>query len=503
MRPFALAAAVGLVLWLAAALLLRPGWAELLLLLGPTVVVPLGLGCVAPRAPRRLPGRWRLAAWSVEPCALALCAAFALPAGGIAALLALPWLLSTTLVALLGILHWVEHGGRLAPERAADAGLIFLAVGGAWTLASRWGMEPFGFREPIVLLTGAHFHFAGFALPLLCGLAAGVQPGRLAGAAALGVVTGVPLVAIGITVGASGWLGLELAAAAWLGGATALVALLQVRAAQRRRGSAPAALLVLSGVSLAAAMGLAVAYALGRWLGTPWLDIETMVRFHATANVFGFSLAGLLAWTLEPAPPVVTGWHAALPWLGDREDRGALDQAVLAPGIELGPRASDTRDQHTLVIGRESPGPPQPGGPFERVAAAIARFDVLPARLGSPLVARGPVETGDVLGISYRLLPGLRLVFAARVTARFEGRAEGVSRQGFTYATLAGHPFVGVETFQVEKDERDGTVCAVLGSWSRPQLPIVRALYPLVRRLQLRAARSILGHLAQRGVRGG
>jgi len=299
MPPFTVAAVVGLILWLATGIAVRPGWTELLLLLGPTVAVPLGLACAAPSRQWRLLGRWRLAVGLGPPAALALCAAFALPPGNFAALLAIPWFLFAAFVALLGLLRMVEHAGRCSPERAVDAGLVFLAVGGLWTLASRWGMQLFGFSEPVVLLTGAHFHFAGFTLPILCGLAGRVVQGRLAGAAALGVVTGVPLVAIGITVGARGWLGIELAAAAWLSAGAGMVALLQVRASQRLRSPLPMALLVLSSVSLAAAMGLAAAYALGRWRGTPWLDIETMVRFHATANVFGFSLAGLLAWTLE------------------------------------------------------------------------------------------------------------------------------------------------------------------------------------------------------------
>ncbi|NJN44183.1 MAG: YndJ family transporter [Anaerolineae bacterium] len=39
-----------------------------------------------------------------------------------------------------------------------------------WLLASRLGANPLGFTEPIILLTAIHFHFAGFAAPIIAGL---------------------------------------------------------------------------------------------------------------------------------------------------------------------------------------------------------------------------------------------------------------------------------------------------------------------------------------------
>ena len=67
-----------------------------------------------------------------------------------------------------------------------DAGLVYLAVGGGWTVLAWGGLRPLGFAAPIVLLTAVHFHYAGFALPLLTGLAGrnlprGVWPARLLG----------------------------------------------------------------------------------------------------------------------------------------------------------------------------------------------------------------------------------------------------------------------------------------------------------------------------------
>jgi hypothetical protein len=49
--------------------------------------------------------------------------------------------------------------------------MLYLPIGGAWLVASRLGIQPLGFGDTIVLLTAVHFHFAGFAAPVLAGLA--------------------------------------------------------------------------------------------------------------------------------------------------------------------------------------------------------------------------------------------------------------------------------------------------------------------------------------------
>ena len=57
------------------------------------------------------------------------------------------------------------------------AGLVYLAVGGVWTVIARAGLRPLGFPDLIVLLTAVHFHYAGFALPVLAGLVARASGG--------------------------------------------------------------------------------------------------------------------------------------------------------------------------------------------------------------------------------------------------------------------------------------------------------------------------------------
>ena len=68
------------------------------------------------------------------------------------------------------------------------------------------------------------------------------------------------------------------------------------------------ALAVIAGASLIVSMPMAIVYATGTLLGTAWLDIEDMAAIHGTLNALGFSLAVVVAWTLErqaltPAEP--------------------------------------------------------------------------------------------------------------------------------------------------------------------------------------------------------
>jgi len=303
-RPWA--APAGGVAWVAGLLALRPGWPEAMLLLASLVVVPLGLGRVAPSDLRdRRVWPWRAAARLQLPAALALILAFARPPGPLAAGLALPWLVVAGLVALSGLLRF-WRGSRRTAEVGLDAGLVYLAVGGIWTVIARAGLRPLGFPDVIVLLAAVHFHYAGFALPVLAGLVARTLGGPVAGAACLGAIAGVPLVAAGITDAqlAPGILPprlLELVASMVMAASGLLTGLLQIRlAAQTGRPTFARVLMATSGLALLGPMALAGSYALGAFEGVARIDIAAMLRYHGAVNALGFALLGLLAWHLTP-----------------------------------------------------------------------------------------------------------------------------------------------------------------------------------------------------------
>ncbi len=186
-------------------------------------------------------------------------------------------------------------------------------------------------------------------------------------------------------------------------------------------------------------------------------------------------------WSMFGQGPILQQWEGRAIW----------------SGVDAGPRPADHRDRHEAEVAVELPGPPTPAGPYRQLARAIMAFDVFPPWLVTPYCRHQPVEIGDTLGVCYHFLPGLDLFFAARVVARFDRLADGVWKAGFTYGTLAGHPMIGEETFSAEKSLATGRISAALRSWSRPGILSARLTYPVVRRLQLRAGRAALAHLAQ------
>lgn len=276
----------------------RAGWAalETLLLFAALALVPLALAALA-RADRRGrdPALHRAAAFAQPVAALLLLASFAQPPGRVAALLALPWLALTLVLALWGAQRFVQRGARPVEELAIDGGLVFVAVGGAWLVASRAGVAFLGFREPVVILTAIHFHVAAFAAPVLAGLVGRALARRAPRALAFAVaclLAGPPLLAVGIAASPL----VEKAAALVMAAGVLVTAGLLLRLPRRRALGVAAALAPL------VSMPLAVAYAWARGL-----DVATMARVHGALNAYLFAFAGLGAMLLLDPEPRVRG----------------------------------------------------------------------------------------------------------------------------------------------------------------------------------------------------
>ncbi len=189
--------------------------------------------------------------------------------------------------------------------------------------------------------------------------------------------------------------------------------------------------------------------------------------------------------------------HLLWRFLGQKPDLAALEAQPFTPGVEAGPQPGNWQDSYERVMAHESPGAPEPGGPFEALARAILGYDIFPPRLLSGVLRRDPVQPGDTYGICYHFLPGLDFFFGGRVTAVFRAEAHGVWRAGFTFRTVQGHPELGEETFWVEKDLATGSVRAGLRSWSRPGTWLTRLGKRYTRWMQVRACLAALDHLQQ------
>lgn len=181
--------------------------------------------------------------------------------------------------------------------------------------------------------------------------------------------------------------------------------------------------------------------------------------------------------------------------LGRRPNLGVWSGRDFPAAVLAGPRSNDDRDRHARVVAIESPGDPIPNGPFRRVAAAIMEYRVFPPSLVTPVLTQTPVVVGDTVGLTYRLVPGLKMFVASRIVDVFDEPSPNSWRAGFTYRTLEGHAELGEETFAVEKDRATGTVTASLTAWSRPGHWLTRVGYPYARWCQKHAGRAALDNL--------
>ncbi|APR74910.1 membrane protein [Minicystis rosea] len=307
-------AVAGGVVWLFLGVASRLDIIRWLMLLGPLVAVPLGLGLAFEGGPADPRARRLLdVARSAQPFAAAAgVAAFLVEAPSPALALALVWVALTAVVALAGLARLTARGLGALPEACIDAGLLYLPIGAAWMTASRMRWTVLGFSGDLVTLTGAHFHFAGFAAPLLVGLtgrrvlAEGPSwARRVAPIFAAGTIAGPPLVATGILFSRALELpGAAILASCLLGSATLNVVVV------RRTFASPAArgLLNVSSLSLILTMALAVTYASLRVLNAEdALPIRFMARWHGVGNALGFAVCGLAAWTLARRDPCDQG----------------------------------------------------------------------------------------------------------------------------------------------------------------------------------------------------
>lgn len=274
---------------------------DLLFLLAPLTIAPLGLGLIA--FDEGLPSSLLTAAIRVQPIGAVLAVvAFLLPIGLPAAILAAAWLLVCAIAALGALAHLIQ-GRSLHPERLATAAAVgFLAFGAIWLVLSRAGVAPIGLSPIIVEMTAVHFHFTGFAATLMAALLlVRLREDRgiarpIAIAAALLLVAGSPVLALGwatpIRV-------LQVAGAILVAsGVVATGALLFFRSASLVESTAARILLRLSALAPLLPMVLAVEYSAGHVFGFPTLDIHGMALIHGDLNALGFSLLGLVAWSI-------------------------------------------------------------------------------------------------------------------------------------------------------------------------------------------------------------
>jgi hypothetical protein len=286
---------------------------ERMFLLAALVVVPLGLRLSAwPRNDGKH-SPWFWFACIAHPFAATAAVAAVLTVPGFASgIFAVGWFLFTVLLADWGIARFFVRRTFALEELCVDIALLYVVIGGAWFVVSRSALRNTGNTPHIIAMTAVHFNYAGFAAPIVAGLAGRWLPERASGRGlwrigALGVAAGPILVAIGISVSRH----VEVVSAFVLAIALTLLSATVAIRVTPRLAAWPAILVWTCAVSLVATMALACTYALGEFVGAPWVPVEWMARTHGIANAFGFALPGLLAWTL--ALPEPSGARSAKP----------------------------------------------------------------------------------------------------------------------------------------------------------------------------------------------
>lgn len=278
---------------------LDAAWGRGILLLAPLLIVPMVTDVLARTTPfsasKILPKiiRWQL------PAAAMFAVAFLLPNGWLSTVCALPWVSVIFAIAWVGGLQIWLGAWRNPAAFSLSAGMAYLSVAGIWALLERAGVYPFGFDPEIVFLTIVHFHYAGFVLPVLAGLAT-----KQLGSSIFAQITGyftvvaVGLLAIGITLTqldfGPDW---EMTSAWLMALSASSVAITHLRLASSNDNSwRIRTLWVVSAVALLGGMTLAGLYGSRFLAPVSWLDIPMMRALHGTLNAVGFAGCGVAGW---------------------------------------------------------------------------------------------------------------------------------------------------------------------------------------------------------------
>jgi len=280
---------------------------ELLFLLAPWVAVPLTLSLVSTTEGS---GLSRICSAIVRslifPGAALVTASFFLSQGWPAGLLVCLWLLVAAALALDGLDRLIGTRLKSFPEFCFAIGEGYALVGALWLLASRLGLQPVSFREPIVLLTAVHFHYAGLMAAILAGLVAsrlGATRTLLPLRAALScAVLGPGLLGLAFLAGPK----LKLAAVGLMVIGECGIALGTFRIGLNAAQSVGGRFLLVGSACVICGMALAGIWAVGEYPLHAFVNLEQMARYHGILNSLGFGLCSLVGWTLlrrsSPAP---------------------------------------------------------------------------------------------------------------------------------------------------------------------------------------------------------
>ncbi|MEK5037576.1 YndJ family protein [Sporosarcina sp. FSL K6-3457] len=284
-RNFAI---VHVLLFLTVAMLSENPWPFLMLTVAQLVYVPIALRLIWIKFDWFAKRYWYFAI----PAYTAVALLQITPASKWDILLAAVYLLFTIVIALYGLSRFFNRGFSNIEEFSIDAGLIYVALGGAWFFAYITGINT-GFSPLITWLTGIHFHYSAFLLPIFMGFAGRLYKPRLYGAVCSIILASPMIVAIGITF--SRWIEL-LSVILYIIG---LGGLIFIAWKTPFTNTLQKWMVRMSFGALGVTIIFSLLYALGNGFGLTAVDIDFMLRFHGVLNCLVFALCGIVGWSLS------------------------------------------------------------------------------------------------------------------------------------------------------------------------------------------------------------
>jgi YndJ-like protein len=285
---------LAIVCWAIKPLPQQPEWAVLMTLFAALWLVPIGFQQVRKRQSLFTTNEIMLL-WHL-PAVLLLAISFILEKGNIAGVLSVPYAAWNLAILLRG----VKINFQL-PYLMTLAAWGFLLNASIWLCFDRFDYQPLNFSAWIVLLTGAHFHYAGFALTLVLALFLNKKPqDKMAQIASWAVLMGVVLTATGITLTQLGFtIFIETLAGIVMALAGVLSGFVFIKNSFTETQPTKT-LWLIGGSCLVFAMILAFLYASRSFIVLPFLDIPFMQAVHGSVNALGFGTLMLLGWVYKP-----------------------------------------------------------------------------------------------------------------------------------------------------------------------------------------------------------
>ncbi|WP_240793393.1 YndJ family protein [Psychrobacillus vulpis] len=207
------------------------------------------------------------------------------------------YLLFTFVVALYGLGRFIRRGFAHLEEFSIDVGMMYLFIGGVWFFASVAEINT-GFPPIITWLTGIHFHYSAFLLPIFVGFIGRLYKTTIYKVVCTIILISPIVVAIGITF------------FHWLEVVSVLLYIIGIYGLIILTFKTPFTNTLqkyLIRISFGA-LGITIIFSLLYAVRISTVSIDFMLRFHGLFNCILFGLFGVIGWSSTPPLSKEKGW---------------------------------------------------------------------------------------------------------------------------------------------------------------------------------------------------